>query len=71
MIEQYANDGREQIKQLRRGVVVDIDQDTGKETYVQLDIHGAGDGAHLRYIMRVGSASSTCVPRSCPLEHCQ
>ena len=45
----YAGESRKELRMLRRGVVMDIDPDTGEETFIQLDLHGAGDGAHLPY----------------------
>lgn len=52
----YAGVCRDELQLLRKGVIVYVED--GVKKYLTMDLHGGGDGAHLRYIMRIGSASS-------------
>ena len=53
----YADGARQDFIRLERNILMHVSAD-GTCTFYQISIQGAGDGAHLRFVQRLGSPSS-------------
>ena len=59
----FAKIPQQEMQDLERKIVMDVSE-CGTCTFYMIIIQGAGDGAHLRFVQRLGSASSS-VPLMC------